>query len=155
MDSDSVVIEQEEVVEEQPVVVNKRKSAPPRRSKKAPQVTKTLVKKKHRFRPGTVALREIRHIQQGTELLIPAQTMKRLIRELAGERQSDIRITKDAYLSIRTAAENFLIDLFADGMNMAVFAGRKTLELRDLRFAIERSGITLSKEYLEAVKKRK
>lgn len=152
MDSESVVVEQEEEVLEE-VAPNKRKGVP-RRSKKAPHVTKTIVKKPHRFRPGTVALREIRRIQQGTELLIPAQTMKRLIRELASEYHSDIRITKDAYLALRTAAETFIIGLFADGMDEAVFAKRKTLTLREFRRAVERSGITLSKEYREAVKNR-
>ena len=43
------------------------------------------VKKPHRYRPGTVALREIRKYQKSTELLIPKLPFQRLIRELVNE----------------------------------------------------------------------
>jgi hypothetical protein len=39
----------------------------------------------YRFRPGTVALREIRRYQRSTELLIPKLPVKRLIREVGDE----------------------------------------------------------------------
>lgn len=41
------------------------------------------VKKPHRFRPGTVALREIRKFQKSTELLIRKLPFQRLVREIA------------------------------------------------------------------------
>lgn len=41
------------------------------------------VKKPHRFRPGTVALREIRRYQKSTELLIRKLPFQRLVREIA------------------------------------------------------------------------
>ncbi len=41
------------------------------------------VKKPHRFRPGTVALREIRRFQKSTELLIRKLPFQRLVREIA------------------------------------------------------------------------
>lgn len=41
------------------------------------------VKKPHRFRPGTVALREIRKYQKSTELLIRKLPFQRLVREIA------------------------------------------------------------------------
>lgn len=37
-------------------------------------------KKKHRFRPGTVALREIRHYQKTTDLLIAKLPFSRVVR---------------------------------------------------------------------------
>ncbi|KAF8171825.1 histone-fold-containing protein [Pholiota molesta] len=43
------------------------------------------VKKPHRFRPGTVALREIRRYQKSTELLIRKLPFQRLVREIAQE----------------------------------------------------------------------
>ncbi len=149
-------VDETEDEEESAPKPSKRKQAVPRRSKKAPQATKTLVngeKKKHRFRPGTVALREIRNMQRSTDLLIPRQPMRRLIRELAGEQRSNIRMTKDAVESLHVAAEAFITDLFSSGMYMAVFAGRKSLELKDLRMAVEQSGLTLSREYLERVRR--
>lgn len=40
-------------------------------------------KKHHRFRPGTVALREIRRYQKTAELLIRKLPFQRLVREIA------------------------------------------------------------------------
>ncbi|KAL1791242.1 histone H3 [Sigmodon hispidus] len=41
------------------------------------------VKKPHRYRPGTLALREIRRYQKSTELLIRKLPFQRLVREIA------------------------------------------------------------------------
>ncbi|CAM0904404.1 unnamed protein product [Alopecurus aequalis] len=47
------------------------------------------VKKPHRYRPGTVALREIRKYQKSTELLIRKLPFQRLVREIA----QDFKVT--------------------------------------------------------------
>ena len=49
------------------------------------------MKKPHRFRPGTVALREIRKFQKSTELLIRKLPFQRLVREIAQEVKADLR----------------------------------------------------------------
>ena len=49
------------------------------------------IKRVHRFRPGTVALREIRKFQKSTELLIRKLPFQRLVREIAQEYKSDLR----------------------------------------------------------------
>ncbi|KAF2536583.1 hypothetical protein F2Q68_00022982 [Brassica cretica] len=49
------------------------------------------VKKPHRFRPGTVALREIRKYQKSTELLIRKLPFQRLVREIAQDFKTDLR----------------------------------------------------------------
>ncbi len=46
---------------------------------------------RHRYRPGTVALREIRRYQKSTELLIPKLCFQRLVREIAQEFKTDLR----------------------------------------------------------------
>ena len=51
----------------------------------------TAIKKPHRFRPGTVALREIRKYQKSTELLIRKLPFQRLVREIATDFKSDLR----------------------------------------------------------------
>ncbi|KAL0709307.1 hypothetical protein Bca4012_016285 [Brassica carinata] len=51
------------------------------------------VKKPHRFRPGTVALREIRKYQKSTELLIRKLPFQRLVREIAQDFKTDLRIS--------------------------------------------------------------
>ena len=51
------------------------------------------VKKPHRFRPGTVALREIRRYQKSTELLIRKLPFQRLVREIA----QDFKVSKTVF----------------------------------------------------------
>ena len=46
------------------------------------------IKKPHRYRPGTVALREIRRYQRSTDLLIPRLPFSRLVKEIALELKS-------------------------------------------------------------------
>ena len=49
------------------------------------------VKKPHRYRPGTVALREIRRYQKSTELLIRKLPFQRLVREIAQEYKDQVK----------------------------------------------------------------
>ena len=58
------------------------------------------IKKPHRFRPGTVALREIRRYQKSTELLIRKLPFQRLVREIAQEYKSDLRFQSQAVLAL-------------------------------------------------------
>lgn len=47
-----------------------------------PQQQQQPVRRPHRYRPGTVALREIRHYQKSTENLVPRAAIQRIIREV-------------------------------------------------------------------------
>jgi histone H3 len=49
------------------------------------------VKKPHRYRPGTVALREIRKHQKSCELLLRKLAFSRLVREIAQDFKDDLR----------------------------------------------------------------
>lgn len=51
--------------------------------KSAMPLSQSNIKKPHRFRPGTVALREIRKFQKSTELLLRKLPFQRLVREIA------------------------------------------------------------------------
>ena len=64
-----------------------RKSAPA----PAPVARDGGIKKPHRYRPGTVALREIRRYQKSTELLIRKLPFQRLVREIAQDFKTDLR----------------------------------------------------------------
>lgn len=59
--------------------------------KTAPSVGPGGLKKPHKFRPGTVALREIRKYQKSTELLIRKLPFQRLVREIAHDFQKELR----------------------------------------------------------------
>ena len=54
------------------------------------------VKKPHRFRPGTVALREIRRYQKSTDLIIRKAPFQRLVREVVQDLKCDLRFQSTA-----------------------------------------------------------
>ena len=59
------------------------------------------VKKPHRYRPGTVALREIRRYQKSTELLIRKLPFQRLVREIAQDFKTDLRFQSSAVMALQ------------------------------------------------------
>lgn len=64
------------------------------------------------FRPGTVALREIRKYQKTTELLIRKLPFQRLVREIAQEYKADLRFQSAAVGALQEASEAYLVSLF-------------------------------------------
>ncbi|PNH11517.1 histone H3 [Tetrabaena socialis] len=89
------------------------------------------VKKPHRYRPGTVALREIRKYQKSTELLIRKLPFQRLVREIAQDFKTDLRFQSQAVLALQEAAEAYLVGLFED-TNLAPGGGSLRVGVRDL-----------------------
>ncbi|RKP01444.1 hypothetical protein CXG81DRAFT_29748 [Caulochytrium protostelioides] len=99
-----------------------------------------------RFRPGTVALREIRKYQKSTNLLLRKLPFARLVREVAldlvrdeGRRALDpdfaLRWQSSAILALQEATEAFLVHLFEDANLCAIHAKRVTLMRRDIILA--------------------
>jgi histone H3 len=93
------------------------------------------VKRAHRFRPGTVALREIRKYQKHTELLIRKLPFQRLVREVAEAFKTGLRFESTAILALQEAAEAYLVTLFEDTNLCAIHAGRVTIMPKDLQLA--------------------
>jgi histone H3 len=91
--------------------------------------------KKRRFRPGTVALREIRHYQKSTELLMRKAPFARLIREIAQDYKADLRFQGSAILALQEAAESYLVGLFEDTNLCAIHAGRVTIMPKDIQLS--------------------
>eukprot|EP01115_Flamella_aegyptia_P004343 TRINITY_DN1880_c0_g1_i1.p1 TRINITY_DN1880_c0_g1~~TRINITY_DN1880_c0_g1_i1.p1 ORF type:complete len:145 (-),score=83.47 TRINITY_DN1880_c0_g1_i1:64-498(-) len=93
------------------------------------------VKKPHRFRPGTVALREIRRYQKSTELLIRKLPFQRLVREIAQDYKTDLRFQSSAIAALQEAAEAYLVGLFEDSNLCAIHAKRVTIMPKDIQLA--------------------
>ena len=91
--------------------------------------------KKRRYRPGTVALREIRRYQRTTDLLIRKAPFQRLVREIAQDMKTDVRFQSTALLALQEAAEMHLIQLFEDTNLCALHAKRVTVMPRDMQLA--------------------
>ena len=93
------------------------------------------VKKPHRYRPGTVALREIRRYQKSTELLIRKLPFQRLVREIAQDFKTDLRFQSTAILALQEASEAYLVGLFEDTNLCAIHAKRVTIMPKDIQLA--------------------
>jgi histone H3 len=101
----------------------------------APPTDNNLVVKKHRYRPGTVALREIRKYQKGTEMLVRKLPFQRLVREIAQEFKSDLRFQGSAILALQEASESFLVTFFENTNYCAIHAGRVTIMPKDMQLS--------------------
>ncbi len=114
----------------------RRKSKKPKKAaRKPPPAGKQA--KPHRFKPGTVALRDIRRYQKSTELLMRKLPFQRLVREIiqGWERLSELRIQSQALLAIQEAAEAYLVGLFEDTQQCAIHAKRITIYPKDMQLA--------------------
>lgn len=98
------------------------------------------VRKPHRYRPGTVALREIRRYQMTTNLLIPRLPFQRLVREIASEIRTDLRFEGSAVLALQEISEAYLVSRFEDAMLCAIHSGRQTIKPKDLALAMRLGG---------------
>jgi histone H3 len=93
------------------------------------------IKRVKRYRPGTVALREIRQYQKSTDLLIRKLAFQRLVREVAAGWRVDLRFQSSALLALQEAAEAFLVGLFEDTNLCALHAKRVTIMPQDMKLA--------------------
>ncbi|KAF9268069.1 histone H3 [Marasmius fiardii PR-910] len=115
---------------------------PPRRQSNASANIPPAAKR--RFRPGTVALREIRKYQKSTDLLLQKLPFSRLVREIAMDMTTDmnenydtggLRWTSSALQALQEATEAFLVHLFEDANLCAIHAKRVTIMQRDIQLA--------------------
>ncbi len=93
------------------------------------------VKKPHCYRPGTVALREIRKYQKSTKLLIRKAPFQRLVGEIAFDFKSDLRMQSTAVLALQEVLEAYLVCLFEDTNLCAMHGKRVTITLKDMQLA--------------------
>ena len=103
------------------------------------------VKKPHRYRPGTVALREIRRYQTTTNTLIPKRSFQLLVQEVVQNecRLRGIeckRIQSMALLGLQTACEQHIIDLFSQTQIAAIHGKRVTIQPKDMSIVLQFRG---------------
>ena len=103
--------------------------------KTTPPVASGGIKKPHRFKPGTVALREIRRYQKSTDLLLRRAPFQRLCREITQDYVTDMRFQAAALEALQEACEAYLVGLFEDTNECAIHAKRVTVQPRDMHLA--------------------
>ena len=98
-------------------------------------------RKPHRYRPGTLALMEIRRFQKSHELLIRKLPFQRLVREIVlenlppGWKHGHVRFQSQAIMALQEAAEAYLVGLFEDSNLCAIHAKRVTIMPKDIQLA--------------------
>merc|ERR1711988_742476 len=92
-------------------------------------------KKPHRYRPGTVALREIRKYQKSTDMLMRKLPFQRLLREVAQEFKQDLRFQASTIAALQEASEAYVVGLFEDTNLCAIHAKRVTIVPKDIQLA--------------------
>ena len=98
-------------------------------------ITQGGMKKPHRYRPGTVALREIRKYQKSTDLLLRKLPFQRVVKEIAQNFKADLRFQTAAIEALQTAAEAYLVSMFEDANLCAIHAKRVTIMPKDIQLA--------------------
>ena len=99
---------------------------------KVPLPPKGRVRKPYRYRPGTVALREIRKYQKSTELLIRKIPFQRLVRQVFQVENPELRIQSRALLALQEAAESYLVGMFEQCNDICCHGKRVTLQVKDI-----------------------
>ena len=94
---------------------------------------KGRIRKPRRFKPGTVALRQIRKYQSSTELLIRKLPFQRLVKEVVCQVfNMQYRFQSTALLALQEASEQFLVDMFEKVNHIAIHANRQTIMSKDV-----------------------
>ena len=106
------------------------------KGKKLPASQQGQKKTPHRYRPGTVVLREIQRYQKSTELLIRKLPFQRLVQEIAQNlTKADIRFQSGAIMALQEASEAYLVGLLEDSNLCTVHAKRVTIMPKDIQLA--------------------
>ena len=92
-------------------------------------------RKKPRWRPGTVALREIRAAQKSTELLIRKLPFQRLVREIAQDFRPGLMFQSHALTALQEASEAYLVEVLEAANLCAIHARRITIMPKDIHLA--------------------
>lgn len=97
-----------------------------------------LKKKKHRYRPGTVALREIRKFQRSTEILTKKAPFRRVLDQICMEEgglTEQFRLQSDIIPLLQEAAQSHLIQVMEDANLCTIHAKRITVKPIDVQLA--------------------
>ena len=114
--------------------ITARKEIGDGKSVRSKKYSKGSARRKRRFRPGTVALREIRKYQKSTKLLIRKIPFQRLVREIVYKmKDKDFKFQSTALLALQEASEEFLVNMFDQCNHIAIHGKRTTVMVKDIR----------------------
>ena len=106
-----------------------------RKAQKAGDILPAGEKTPSRYRPGSLALQEVRYYQERSNLLIRKLPFQRLVREIAQALKQDVRFRSAALMALKEACEAYLVRLFEDTNLCTIHAKRVTIMPRDIQLA--------------------
>ena len=92
-------------------------------------------RRKNRFKPGTVTLREIKKYQKSIDCLLPRASFQRLVRSITMEMDHNLRFQSQALQALQEASEAYIVGLFEDSNLCAIHAKRVTVQKKDMELA--------------------
>lgn len=95
------------------------------------------IKKPHRFRPGTVALREIRKAQKDTRLYIQKQPFQAMVRYIISQYKADARFQAAALGGLQEAVEAYIVGVLEDVNWVTMHSKRVTVMPKDVRLVLK------------------
>lgn len=127
------------LVNEKPIGVVREPTKTSKTSESTTEVAEVKKERKpHRFRPGTVALREIRRLQKSTELLIPRAAFIRVVRDAVQhvDNVHQYRMTADAFKILHEVAESVVVEIMEAAQTSAAANGRIQPKRVDMRLVM-------------------
>ena len=92
-------------------------------------------KAKRHYKPGTVALREIKRYQKSMNMMLPRAPFQRLVRSISSAYDPDLRFQSQSLQALQEAAEAYIVSLFEDTNLCAIHAKRLTIQKKDMDLA--------------------
>lgn len=89
--------------------------------------------RKHKFKPGTRALMEIRRQQRDVSNIIPKSSFTRLVRGICDEVSPGYRWTRNALAAIQADTEAYLIENLNAANVVALHSGRRGINAEDMK----------------------
>jgi histone H2A len=115
-----------------------------KKKKKKKNIINLNLNKPHRFRPGTVAIREIKKQQKSSDCLILAKSaFEKIVRNIFKENKFDltneeeknidnIKISKDVFIILQYFIEQYIVKILYNANFLAIHSGRVKLIPTDI-----------------------
>lgn len=107
----------------------------------------TKIKKPRRYKPGTVALREIYHQRKNKDNVIPKAVANRSLRTIIGTVSEDLgytnvfRCTSQAKAIIRECIQKFCTDVLIGSNAVVLEKGLQTVDCKSIKMAFTNNNI--------------
>jgi histone H3 len=110
-------------------------------------------KRTHRYRPGTVSIRDIKRFQKASNCLTLAKSpfekyTRSIIQRLIGDDSSNIKVSKDVFFHLQYFIEQQLVSLLHNAYMASIHAGRVKLTAADISFVNSLSECNTKEDFL-------